>query len=107
MNQSMSDLINKWTRAAGQSPRPLARDEYENPADGDEAVLEGGHGQDGELGSILQRKDSEQPPVPGRTTGTALQERKDIYGWSLCIAHCSQGLRKAVWTFWTIFLEHL
>lgn len=57
---------------AGASPRPLARDEDENSADGDQPVLEGVHGQDGELGSILQRKDSKQPPAPGRTAGTGL-----------------------------------
>ena len=35
------------------SPRPFACDKDEHPADGDEAVLEWGHGEDGELGPIL------------------------------------------------------
>lgn len=65
--------------AAGQSPQPLARNEDENSADGNEAVLEGGHRQDGELGPILQRKYSKQPPAPRRTTGTGLQENTDIH----------------------------
>lgn len=60
-------------QARRRSPRPPPADEDEDPADGDEAVLEGGHGQDGELGSVLQREDGEQPPAPGRTTGTGLQ----------------------------------
>lgn len=55
-----------------RSPRPLASDEDEDPADGDEAVLEGVHGQDGELGSVLQGKDGEQPPAPGGTIGYGL-----------------------------------
>lgn len=75
--EAQAILVSSPHRAAGQSPRPLARDEDEDPADGDETVFEGGHGQDGELGSILQRKDSEQPPAPGWTAGTGLQENKD------------------------------
>ena len=59
---------------ARRSSWPLACDEDEDPADGDEAVLEGGHGQNGELGPVLQREDGKQPPAPGRTTGTGLQE---------------------------------
>lgn len=58
------------------SPRPLAGDEDENSADGDEPVLEGGHGEDGELGSVLQRKDGEEPPAPGWTAGTGLSGGK-------------------------------
>lgn len=55
------------------SPRPLASDEDEDPSDGYEAVLEGGHGQDGELGSVLQWKDGEQPPAPGGAIGYGLE----------------------------------
>lgn len=61
---------------AGKSPRPLARYKDEDPSDRNEAVLEGGHGQDSELGTVLQGKDSEEPPGPGRTAGTALQGTK-------------------------------
>lgn len=63
----------------GRSPRPLARDEDENSADGDETVLEGRHGQDGELGSVFQRKYSKQPPAPGWPAGTGLQENTVKY----------------------------
>lgn len=59
-------------RVAGPSPRPLAGDKDEHPADGDEAVFERGHGEDGELGPILQRKNSQEPPAPGGTAGTGL-----------------------------------
>lgn len=62
-----------------RSPRPLARDEDENSADGNETVLEGRHGQDGELGSVFQRKYSKQPPAPGWPAGTGLQESTGIY----------------------------
>lgn len=85
---------------AGQSPRPLACNEDENSADGNEAVLEGGHGQDGELSSILQWKDSKQPPTPGGTTGTGLQEIKYTYGVR------KQGFKRAGCPS-GIFLEHL
>lgn len=37
-------------------PRALAGHEDENSADGDEAVLECGHGENGELSTILQGK---------------------------------------------------
>lgn len=60
-------------RNEAESPRPLAGDEDEDPSDGDEAVLEGVHGQDGELGSVLQRKDGEEPPAPGRAFGNRLE----------------------------------
>lgn len=63
----------------GRSPRPLACDEDENSADGNETVLEGRHGQDGELGSVFQRKYSKQPPAPGRPAGTGLQENTVIH----------------------------
>lgn len=36
-----TETFDGWT---GPSPRPLAGDEDENSADGDEAVLKGGHG---------------------------------------------------------------
>lgn len=61
-------------RGAGPSPRPFACDKDEHPADGDEAVFERGHGQDGELGTILQGKNSKKPPAPGGAAGTGLQE---------------------------------
>jgi len=79
MNRNFSELHrcpSSSAQAAGVSPRPLASHEDEDPSYGDEAVLEGGHGQDGELGSILQWKDSEQPPTPSWTAGTSLQENK-------------------------------
>ena len=53
-------------------PRAFACDEDEDPADGDEAVLQRGHGQDGELRPVLQGKHRQQPPAPGRPTGIGL-----------------------------------
>lgn len=68
--------VDPWhiCRGSGWSPRPFACDKDEHSADGDEAVFEWGHGEDGELGTILQRKNSKKPPAPGRTAGTDLQE---------------------------------
>lgn len=59
--------------AAERSSGSLARDEDKDPADGDEAVLEEGHGQDGELGTVVQRQHSQQPPSPRWTTGITLE----------------------------------
>lgn len=59
--------------AAERSSGSLARDEDQDPADGNEAVLEGGHGQDGELGTVVQRQHSQQPPSPRWTTGITLE----------------------------------
>lgn len=57
-----------------RSPRPFSGDEDENSADGDKAVLEGGHGEDGELSSVFQWKYGEEPPAPGWTAGTGLSK---------------------------------
>lgn len=72
----------------GRSPRPLACDEDENSADGNETVLEGRHGQDGELGSVFQRKYSKQPPAPGWPAGTGLQENTVIYNGYKALCMC-------------------
>lgn len=60
----------------GSSPGPLPCDEDENSADGDQPILEGGHGQDGELGPALQGKNRQEPPVPGRPAGQSLQKQR-------------------------------
>lgn len=62
----------RFFQAAPPSPWPLASDKDEDSSDGNEAILEGGHGQDCELGTVFQGKNSEQPPGPGWTTGTGL-----------------------------------
>lgn len=61
--------------AAERSSGSLARDEDQDPADGNEAVLEGGHGQDGELGTVVKRQHCQQPPSPRWTTGITLWVR--------------------------------
>ena len=56
-------------RPSGPSPGLLPRDEYKDPANGNQPVLEGGHGEDGELGPALQGENRQEPPVPGGATG--------------------------------------
>ena len=73
MLKGLKFVQSSWNK----SSRPLPRDKDEDPADGDEAVFQGGHGQDGELGTVFQRQNRQKPPTPGRTTCTALRGRTE------------------------------
>lgn len=68
-----------WRRP---SPRPGARHEGQDAADAAQALPQRLHGQEGQLGSVLQGQHSQDPPAPGWPVGVGLWVRILSWHWT-------------------------